>query len=259
MRNSITENEIEEIAFGYLQSLGYNYLNGLVISPDGEHPERQYTDVVLATRLRDAIDKINPTITQDAKDDALKKVLRTESPNQLINNENFHRYLTDGVDVEVRNPSGIRGEKVYIVDFANPENNEFLAINQFTIIEGSQNKRPDLILFVNGLPLVVIELKNAVDENASVKSAYNQLQTYKQAIPSLFTYNELLIVSDGWDALCGTLTSDYGRFMSWKTKDGKTTADHLQLQMEVMFLGMLNKQTLLDLIRQFIVFEKKRQ
>ncbi|MCF8306225.1 MAG: type I restriction endonuclease subunit R [Ignavibacteriales bacterium] len=256
MRNSITENEIEEIAVSYLQSLGYNYLNGLVISPDGEHPERQYTDVVLTTRLRDAIDKLNPTITQDAKEDALKKVLRTESPNQLINNENFHRYLTDGVDVEVRTPSGIRGEKVYIVDFTNPENNEFLAINQFTIIEGSQNKRPDLILFVNGLPLVVVELKNAVDENASVKSAYNQLQTYKQTIPSLFTYNELLIVSDGWDALCGTLTSDFGRFMSWKTKDGKTTADHLQPQMEVMFLGMLNKQTLLDLICQFIVFEK---
>ena len=256
MRNSITENEIEEIALGYLQSLGYNYLNGLVISPDGDHPERQYTDVVLTTRLRDAIDKLNPTITQEAKDDALKKVLRTESPNQLINNENFHRYLIDGVDVEVRTPSGIRGEKVYIVDFSNPENNEFLAINQFTIIEGSQNKRPDLILFVNGLPLVVVELKNAVDENASVKTAYNQLQTYKQAIPSLFTYNELLIVSDGWDALCGTITSDFGRFMSWKTKDGKTTADHLQPQMEIMFLGMLNKSTLLDLIRQFIVFEK---
>lgn len=254
--NSISENEIEEIALGYLQSLGYSYLNGLVISPDGEHPERQYTDVVLTTRFRDAIDKLNPAITQDAKEDALKKVLRTESPNQLINNENFHRYLTDGVDVEVRTPSGIRGEKVYIVDFANPENNEFLAVNQFTIIEGSQNKRPDLILFVNGLPLVVVELKNAVDENASVKSAYNQLQTYKQAIPSLFTYNELLIVSDGWDALCGTITSDFGRFMSWKTKDGKTTADHLQPQMEVMFLGMLNKTRLLDLIRQFIVFEK---
>lgn len=228
----------------------------MAISPDGEHPERQYTDVVLTTRLRDAIDKLNPTITQDAKEDALKKALRTESPNLLINNETFHRYLTDGVDVEVRTASGIRGEKVYIVDFTNPENNEFLAVNQFTVVEGNQNKRPDLILFVNGLPLVVIELKNAVDENSNVKSAYNQLQTYKQAIPSLFTYNELLIVSDGWDARCGTITSDYGRFMSWKTKDGKTTADHLQPQMEVMFLGMLNKTTLLDLIRHFIVFEK---
>lgn len=256
MRNSITENEIEAIALSYLQNLGYSYILGTTLSPDGEHPERQYTDVVLATRLRDVIDKLNPTITQDAKEDALKKVLRTESPNALINNETFHKYLTEGVDVEVRTADGIRGEKVYIVDFANAENNEFLAINQFTIIEGSQNKRPDLILFINGLPLVVIELKNAVDENATIKSAYNQLQTYKKTIPSLFTYNELLIVSDGWDALCGTVTSDFGRFMSWKTKDGETTADLMQPQMEVMFYGMLNKKTLLDLIRQFVVFEK---
>ncbi|MCP1384596.1 type I restriction endonuclease subunit R [Runella salmonicolor] len=252
----LQENDIELIAIKYLQNIGYQYIVGTDLSPDGEHPERQYTDVVLATRLRDAIDKLNPTITQDAKEDALKKVFRTESPNALINNETFHKYLTEGVDVEVRTADGIRGEKVYIVDFENAENNEFLAINQFTIIEGSQNKRPDIILFVNGLPLVVIELKNAVDENATIKLAYNQLQTYKQAIPSLFTYNELLIVSDGWDALCGTVTSDFGRFMSWKTKDGETTADHLQPQMEVMFYGMLNKKTLLDLIRQFVVFEK---
>ena len=256
MRNSITENEIEEIALSYLQGLGYTYQLGTVISPDGEHPERQYNEVVLVTRLRDAIDKLNPNISQDAKEDALKKVLRTESPNALINNETFHRYLTDGVDVEMRTESGIRGEKIYIVDFENPENNEFVAINQFTVVEGNQNKRPDIILFVNGLPLVVIELKNAVDENANLKSAFNQLQTYKQAIPSLFTYNSLLVISDGWDARCGTITSDYGRFMTWKTKDGQTTADHLQPQMEVMFYGMLNKHTLLDLIRQFIVFEK---
>ncbi len=256
MRNSITENEIEEIALSYLQGLGYTYQLGTVISPDGEHPERQYNEVVLVTRLRDAIDKLNPNISQDAKEDALKKVLRTDSPNLLINNETFHKYLTNGVDVEVRTDSGIRGEKVYIVDFENPDNNEFLAINQFTVIEGNQNKRPDIILFVNGLPLVVIELKNAVDENANLKSAFNQLQTYKQSIPSLFTYNSLLIISDGWDARCGTITSDYGRFMTWKTKDGQTTADHLQPQMEVMFHGMLNKHTLLDLVRQFIVFEK---
>ena len=256
MRNSITENEIEDIALSYLQGLGYSYLLGTVISPDGEHPERQYNEVVLVNRLRDAIDKLNPSITQDAKEDALKKVLRTESPNALINNENFHRYLTDGVDVEVRTESGIRGEKIYIVDFTHPENNEFLAVNQFTVVEGNQNKRPDIILFVNGLPLVVIELKNAVDENANLKSAFNQLQTYKQAIPSLFTYNSLLIISDGWDACCGTITSDFGRFMTWKTKDGKTEALQNELGMQVLFHGMLNKHTLLDLIRHFIVFEK---
>ncbi|MBX2901180.1 MAG: type I restriction endonuclease subunit R [Cyclobacteriaceae bacterium] len=255
---TISENEIEEIAIGYLQGLGYQYLNGLVMSPDGEHPERQYNEVVLVNRLRDAIDKLNPALSQDAKEDALKKVLRSDSPNALINNENFHKHLTEGVDVEVRTADGIRGEKVYIADFNQPDNNEFLAVNQFTIIEGNQNKRPDIILFINGLPLVVIELKNAVDENATIKSAFSQLQTYKQAIPSLFTFNELMIVSDGWDALCGTVTSDFGRFMSWKTKDGRTTADTLQPQMEVMFTGMLNKQTLLDLIRHFIVFEKSK-
>src|SRR6218665_2161168 len=256
--NSIRENEIEEIAIGYLQGLGYKYLNGLVLSPDGEHPERKYNEVVLVTRLRDAIDKLNPLLSQDAKEEALKKVLRSDSPNALINNENFHKRVTEGVEVEVRTADGIRGEKVYIADFNKPENNEFLAVNQFTIIEGNQNKRPDIILFINGLPLAVIELKNAVDENATIKSAFSQLQTYKQAIPSLFTFNELMIVSDGWHALCGTVTSDFGRFMSWKTKDGRTTADTLQPQMEVMFVGMLNKQTLMDLIRHFIVFEKSK-
>jgi len=257
--NSISENEIEQIAIGYLQNMGYTYVLGIDISPDGMHPERKYHEVILVTRLQDAIDKLNPSISQDAKDDALKKVLRTDSPNALINNETFHKQLTEGIDVEVRTADGIRGEKVYIVDFNNPEQNEFLVVNQFTIIEGSKNKRPDIILFINGLPLVVIELKNATDENATVKTAFSQLQTYKQAIPSLFTYNELLIVSDGWDALCGTVTSDWGRFMSWKTKDGRTTADTLQVQMEVMFTGMLNKQTLLDLIRHFIVFEKSNE
>ena len=258
MKNSISENEIEQIAIAYLQNMGYAHIVGTAISPDGAQEERQYNEVVLITRLRDAIDKLNPGITADAKEDALKKVLRADSPDALINNENFHRYLSEGIDVEVRKSDGIRGEKVYIVDFNAIENNEFLVVSQFTIIEGNQNKRPDLILFINGLPLVVIELKNASDENATVKNAFSQLQTYKKAIPSLFTYNELLIVSDGWEALCGTVTSDWGRFMSWKTKDGRTTADTLQPQMEVMFKGMLNKQTLLDLIHHFIVFEKSK-
>ena len=256
--NSISEDEIEQIAIGHLRGLGYTYVLGPTISPDGEYQERQYNEVVLVNRLRTAIDTLNSKLPTEAKEDALKKVLRADSPHPLINNETFHKYLTEGVDVEVRTKDGIRGEKVYIVDFDQVERNEFLAINQFTIIEHNQNKRPDIILFINGLPLVVIELKNAVDENATIKTAFNQLQTYKQAIPSLFTYNELLIVSDGWDALCGTVTSDWGRFMSWKTKDGRTTADTLTPQLEVMFNGMLNKQTLLDLIRHFIVFEKSK-
>lgn len=256
MRNSITENEIEEVAISWLQNLGYEYVLGTDISPDGAFPEREYTEVVLAQRLGNAIDRLNPDLSFDAKDAAIKKVLRTESPDALINNETFHKYLTEGVEVDVRKEDGVRGEQVILVDFENPLNNEFLVVNQFTVVEGNVNKRPDLILFINGLPLVVIEIKNATDENATVKSAFNQLQTYKQYIPSLFTYNSLLIATDGWDALCGTVTSDWSRFMSWKTKDGKTTEDTLQPQLEVMFSGMLNPATLLDLIKHFIVFEK---
>ena len=254
--NPISENDIELIAIDYLQGLGYECFNGFDVGPDGENNERQYNEVVLTGRLRRAIERLNPSIPNDAKEEALKKVLRTDSPSALTNNETFHRYLTEGIAVEIRAGDGIRGEIVYIADLENYENNEYLAVNQFTIIEDNQNKRPDIILFINGLPLVVIELKNATDENATIRSAYNQVQTYKQAIPSLFTYNELIIVSDGWDAKCGTLTSDWGRFLSWKTKDGRTTADTLSPQMEVMFNGMLNKQTLLDLISHFIVFEK---
>jgi type I restriction enzyme R subunit len=256
MRNSISENEIEAIALSYLQNLGYSYILGTTLSPDGEHPERQYTDVVLATRLRDAIDKLNPSITQDAKEDALKKVLRTESPNALINNETFHKYLTEGIDVEVRTADGIRGEKVYIVDFDNAENNEFLAINQFTIIEGSQNKRPDIILFINGLPLVVIELKNAVVEHADVEAAFNQIQTYQNSIPSLFTYNAFNIISDGWSAAYGTISSSLKYYKPWKSIDGQTIENGMDLQMEFLLKGLCNKTVILDSIKNYIVFEK---
>ena len=257
--SSISEDEIEQVALSYLQELGYTLIAGPSISPDGDQPKREYHEVVLVQHLRRAIDKLNPALSTDAKDDALKKVLRANSPNTLVNNETFHRYLTTGVEVDMRTVDGIRGEVVYIADFANPDNNEFLAVNQFTIIENNQHKRPDIILFINGLPIVVIELKNATDENATPKSAYQQLQTYKQAIPSLFNYNEILIASDGWDAFCGTVTSDWRRFLRWKTRDGKTTADTLTPELEVMFNGMLNKATLLDLISQFIVFEKSKE
>jgi type I restriction enzyme R subunit len=259
MPNVITENEIEEIGLEYLERIGYTIIHAPDISPDGEHPERQYNEVVLTNRLRDAIDKLNPTIPYEAREEALKKVLRTDSPNLLINNETFHKYLTEGVDVEVRRDEGIRGDKVYLVDFENPDNNEFLALHQFTIIENNNNRRPDIILFVNGLPLVLVELKNATDESATVYSAFKQLQTYKTQIPSLFVYNALLIISDGWDARCGTLTSPFSRFMAWKTADGVNLAEDSALQMEIMINGMLKKDVLLDLIKHFIVFEKREE
>ncbi|HOX75532.1 MAG TPA: type I restriction endonuclease subunit R [Bacteroidales bacterium] len=256
--HTITESEVELICLNYLRELGYECLSGPDISPDGLFTERKYNEVVLVNRLTAAIDKLNPSIPDEARADALKKVLRTESPNNLINNETFHSYLTEGIDIEFRKDGTIRGDKVYLADFNHPENNEFLAVNQFTVIEEGNNKRPDIVLFINGLPLIVIELKNPTDEAATVKTAFNQLQTYKHLIPSLFTYNSLLIVSDGWEARCGTITSDWNRFVPWKSVDGKTTVESTIPQVEVMFRGMLNKHTLLDLIRHFIVFEKSK-
>jgi len=256
--HTITENETEIISLDYLKGIGYEYALGPDISPDGLFVERHYNEVVLVNRLRSAIDKLNPSISDEGKADALKKILRTDSPNFLINNETFHNYLTEGIDIEFRKDGGIRGDKVYLVDFMNPDNNEFLAVNQFTVIEEGNNKRPDIVLFINGLPLVVIELKNPTDEAATTKTAFNQLQTYKHLIPSLFIYNALLIASDGWEARCGTLTSDWNRFVPWESIDGKTTAESTSPQIEVMFRGMLNKATLLDLIRHFIVFEKTK-
>jgi type I restriction enzyme, R subunit len=256
--HTITETQIESICLKYLREQGYDYLYGPDISPDGLLKGREYNEVVLENWLFGAIDKLNPGIPVEAREDALKKVLRAGSHDLLINNETFHKYLTEGIDVEYRVDGNIRGDKVYIVDFNEPENNEFLAVNQFTIIENNNNKRPDIILFINGLPLVVIELKNPTDEKATTKAAFNQLQTYKHLIPSLFTYNTLLIASDGLNARCGTLTSDWNRFVPWKTKDGRTTAETTAPQIEVMFKGMLNKSTLLDLIWHFIVFEKSK-
>jgi type I restriction enzyme R subunit len=260
MRNVITENEIEEIGLEYLAQLGYGLVSGPDISPDGERPERQYNEVILPERLRNAIDGLNPNVPTEGREEAIRKVLRADSPNLLINNETFHKYLTEGVDIEIRREDGIRGEKIYLVDFENPENNEFLAVNQFTVIENNVNRRPDIILFVNGLPLVLIELKNAPDENATIRTAFNQLQTYKAQIPSLFVYNALLIVSDGWDSRCGTLTSPYSRFMAWKKEENKqSVALESALELETMMKEMLRKDVLLDLIRHFIVFEKREE
>jgi type I restriction enzyme R subunit len=177
----------------------------------------------------------------------------------LANNEAFHRLLSEGVKVSYQQHGNERGDLVWLVDFANPDNNEFVVANQFTVIENHQNKRPDVILFVNGLPLVVMELKNASDENATIKSAYQQLETYKKTIPSLFTYNALLVISDGLEAKTGSLSADLSRFMAWKSADGKAEASHLVSQLETLINGMLNKATLLDLIRHFIVFEKSKK
>ena len=256
----LTENTIEEFSIELLESLGYEYIYAPNIAPDGDSPERKtYEDIILLERLQNAVRRINPTISADAQNEAIKELLRINSPELLSNNECFHRLLTEGINITYQDNGNERGDLVWLIDFENPKNNEFLVANQFTVIENGNNKRPDVILFVNGIPLVVIELKNAADENATIKSAFRQIETYKSVIPSLFTYNGFVIISDGLEAKAGTISAGFSRFMAWKSEDGKTEASNLQSQMQTLINGMLNKETLLDLIRHFTVFEKTKK
>ncbi len=261
----LTENAIEAFAIKLFERLGYSYVYAPDIAPDADwhgavRPERsRYDQVLLTERLLKAVRRINPSVPSAAQHEAIKEVERIHSPELLVNNEAFHRMLTEGVNVSYSQDGNDRGDLVWLIDFANPENNEFVVANQFTVIENNQNKRPDVILFVNGIPLVVMELKNAADENATIKSAFQQLETYKQAIPSLFTYNALLVVSDGLEAKAGSLSAGLSRFMAWKSADGKAEASHLVSQLETLINGMLNKETLLDLVRHFVVFEKTKK
>ena len=258
--NKITESAIEELAIDLLEKQSYQYIYAPDIAPDSETPERSsFEDVLLVERLKKAVGRINPTIPADAREDAIKQILRLNSPEPIANNEAFHRMLTEGIKVSYHKDGADRGDLVWLIDFKNPDNNEFIVSNQFTVIENNMNKRPDIILFVNGLPLVVIELKNPADENATVKSAFKQLQTYKQAIPGLFTYNGFMVISDGLEATAGSLSAGFSRFMAWKSSDGKTVASPRIGQMETLINGMLNKQTLLDIIRHFIVFDKSKK
>lgn len=213
--HKLTESAIETLAIERLQALGFDYIYAPDVAPDSVNPEREsFAEVLLLSRLCKAVARINPTLPAAALDEAIKNIQRISSPELLANNEAFHRLLTEGVNVSYQKDGNTRGDLVWLVDFANPDNNEFVVANQFTIIENNQNKRPDIILFVNGLPLVVIELKNAADENTTLNSAYRQLETYKQAIPSLFTYNGFVVVSDGLEAKAGSISAGLSRFMA---------------------------------------------
>ncbi len=253
----LTESAIENLAIDWFTQLGYSAVYGPEIAPDGEQPERdRYDEILLTARLEKALKRINPGMNSTLLQTAIKEIERLHSPDLLTNNETFHRLLTEGVKVSYQQDGDERGDIVWLVDFANPQLNEFIVVNQFTVIENNQNKRPDLIIFVNGLPLVVIELKNAVDENATLHSAYQQLETYKCTIPSLFTYNALLVISDGLEAKAGSLSAGFSRFMAWKTP---SAAPLQKIELETLIQGMLNKDTLLDLIRHFVVFEKSKK
>ncbi len=253
--SKIFESTIEEFVIELLQNQGWQYL-----SPEEQELERpNLGEVVLKNRLKRAIETINPNLSEEAREQALRQVLNLPSQNLIDNNEAFHRLLTEGIEIEVMGEEGIKGDKVWLIDFSHPENNEFLACNQFTVIENNINKRPDVVLFVNGLPLVVIELKNPIDENATVQKAFTQLQNYKNAIPSLFYYNATLVASDGLDARAGTISSDISRFLAWKSSDGFKEDTATTPQIETLVRGMLSKNVLLDLIQHFIVFEKSKK
>ncbi|MFH0874773.1 MAG: type I restriction endonuclease subunit R [archaeon] len=254
----IVEQDIENAVLEILYELGYDIVYGPDIAPDSEQPKRaKWDDVVLNDRLESALKEINPTLTKEALDEAIKKITRTTSHKTIANNEKFHNFLVNGVEVEVREKDRIKGVIVKLFDFEKPEKNDFTAINQFTIIENEHNRRPDVVLFINGLPIGLIELKNPASATATVRSAYEQIQTYLTEIPALFTHNEFIIIADGTDAKVGTLTSSWEWFMPWRTIDGRKRIPKSVPQLEVVLKGMCNKNVIIDLIRNFIGYEQQ--
>ncbi len=254
----IVEQDIENAALEILDELGYDIIYGPDIAPDSDNPKRtSWDEVVLKERLETALKRINK-VPNEAIEEAIKKVTRTTSHKTIVNNERFHNFLVNGVEVEIRDKGKIRGVIVRLFDFENPKNNDFAAINQFTVIENKHNRRPDIVLFINGLPIGLIELKNPASATATVQSAYEQIETYKQEIPSLFNHNEFIIIADGTESKVGTITSPWEWFLSWRTIDGKKREPLSKAQLEINLKGMCNKDVILDLIRNFIGFQKTK-
>ena len=254
---SLTEADVEQAALAWLSGLGWQVAHGPDIAPDAPGAERtDYGQVILARRLRDALALLNSGLPAEALDDAFRRLTRPEGATLEARNRSFHRMLVDGVTVEYRAQSGaIRGAQAHVIDFDKPANNHWLAVNQFTVTENKNNRRPDVVLFVNGLPLGVIELKNPADEDATIWSAWQQLQTYKADLPSLFSMNEMLMVSDGTQARIGTLTAGREWFKPWRTITGEKLADPHMTELQVMLEGVCAPRRFLALVRDFIVFE----
>jgi type I restriction enzyme R subunit len=255
--NRFSENVVEEAALAWLEGLGWQIAHGPDIAPDMPGAERlDYGEVVLAQRLHDALAQLNRGLPAETLDDAFRKLTRPEGAELSARNRAIHRLLVDGVTVEYRTPDGeIRGAQARVIDFENPAANDWLAVNQFTVVENKHSRRPDLVLFVNGLPLAVVELKNAVDENATIWTAFQQLQTYKAEIPALFVTNALLVISDGVEARVGTLTAGREWFKPWRTVSGERLADAHLPELQVVIEGAFAPRRFLDLVRDFIVFE----
>jgi type I restriction enzyme R subunit len=253
----MTEDQLEQETLGWLNDVGYTHVYGPDIAVDGNSPERSnYIQVVLVERLRQAINRLNPQVPLVAREDALQQVLNLDTPVLLAANRQFHRLLVNGVPVEYQKDGETRGDFVRLIDFADVAANEWLAINQFSIKGAKYTRRPDLILFINGLPLVLLELKNPADLNADIWKAFDQIQTYKEQIPDVFQYNEVLVISDGSDALLGSLSADAERFMAWRTIDGVTLDPLGQFnELETLVRGILAPAYLLDFLRFFVLFE----
>lgn len=256
MTTKFCESTVEEATLEWFDGLGYGIAHGPEIAPDAPDAERtSFEAVLLLERLQAAIAAINPQLPASALDDALRALLRADSPTLAGRNHRIHQLLVDGIDVEYQTDGCTVHDKVWLIDFANPDNNDWLAVNQFSVTEGKHTRRPDVVLFVNGLPLVIIELKNPADENATTEKAYHQLQTYKEQMPTLLSYSACLVASDGVTARIGTITAGWDRFMPWRTVDGEEIAPRGSLELEVLLRGVFNKQHLLDLLQHFIVFE----
>ena len=254
---TLTEADVETAALDWLSALGWRVAHGRDIAPDSPGTERDvYGQVALERRLRDALAELNPSLPASALDDAFRRLTRPEGSTPEARNRAFHRMLIEGVTVERRTDGGaIRGAQVQVIDFDIPTNNDWLAVNQFTVTENRNTRRPDVVLFVNGLPLGVIELKNPADEDATVWTAWQQLQTYKAELPTLFSMNEALMVSDGTEARIGTLTSGREWFKPWRTVTGETLADSHMTEFQVLLEGVFDPSRFLALVRDFIVFE----
>ena len=253
----MTEDHLEQEALGWLTEVGYDTLYGPDIAPDGANPERAgYQQVLLPFRLREAIRRLNPSIPVAAREDALKQVLDLGIPSLLSANRYFHKLLVGGVPVQYQKDGETRGDRVRLIDWTNPAKNKWLAINQHSIKGPHHTRRPDIILFINGLPLVLIELKNPADGNADIWRAYDQLQTYKEQIPDAFQYNEVLIISDGSQARLGSLSANAERFMQWRTIDGVALDPLGEFnELETLIRGLLAPAILLDYLRFFVLFE----
>ena len=241
------ETTVEQAAIKWLGDLGYQFAYGNEIAPDGEFSERaSYGQVILEDRLTMAVRRLNAHLPAEVQDDLVRRVIRAESPSLEEENLRFQRMLAKGVEVQVRREGGIRGDVAWLVDFQNPDNNDWLAVNQFTVIEGKYNRRPDIVVFLNGLPISVIELKDPQNPQATMKSAWNQIQTYKAQIPSLFNTNQVLLISDGIEAKIGSLTAGFERFGPWRTIDGHDLAPGATPKLQVVLEGLFDKRLKLD-------------